>query len=341
MPTGPNDPSSAYPPAASGGGPEGTNTIASGVDAHAEGTGTHATGAASHAEGQQTIASGVNAHAEGQQNAASGARSHAEGQYCAASGDTSHAEGLSTKALGMYSHAEGRDTWAAGEYSHAEGEQCRAFGVASHAEGGAQSQAEADYAHAEGYATHAGGISSHAEGQQTYAAGVNSHAGGQSARADHYGQWARASGMFDTAGDGQTSTFTLMAHTTDAAPTALTLNGPNASGFINPVSATDSITLKPSRGYAFHATVVATAEGLDAFAGYTLTGMIASPAQGDAQLIGDVDLVTKANAAFDALGAQVVAAVGVEDTSYLALVVTGAAAQAIRWVARVDVTEVG
>ena len=100
---------------------EGSNTLASDINAHAEGSGTKATNANAHAEGRNTTASGLNAHAEGNNTSATASYTHAEGSATKATYDCAHAEGNGTTASGMNSHAEGSNTLASGHSGHSEG----------------------------------------------------------------------------------------------------------------------------------------------------------------------------------------------------------------------------
>ena len=157
----------------------GSETIASGLYAHAEGYRTRASDEATHAEGWLTTASYLYAHAEGERTQANAQSSHAEGYSNTVDVDAnySHAEGYGTLADAIACHTEGYLTTGSGNYSHAEGYSTVASGAGAHVEGfGAEARGQSS--HAEGRSTTTVASYSHAEGQNTITSGSYSHAEG-------------------------------------------------------------------------------------------------------------------------------------------------------------------
>lgn len=299
---------------------------------------------------------GTTSHAEGLDNRASGPSSHAEGLYCVASGEGSHAEGNSSQASGKDSHAEGSASKAAGTASHAEGyfTEVTWQGAGAHSEG-YQTLASAEAAHAEGKSTTASGLHSHAEGQSTKASGYQSHAEGNWTEAS--GQYSRASGSGSVAnrvaqsahgsnspwgfGRSQVSQLVLDNETANATPALLT-SSTTKTASITSAAGPNVWTLLANRTHKFRVDVAARrADVAGEAAGWEFSGLIARDATGDPYFVGTVEgraWGTVAAAAWD-----VTLSINVADPAnpYLAITATGEAAKTIRWVASLDVVEVG
>jgi hypothetical protein len=144
--------------------------------------------------------------------------------------------------------------------------------------------------------------------------------GGGGALADKYGQNAYASGGFSIIGDAQTSLFVVRYETTDATPRYLFLDGSIAS---------QNMTLPSNTTWLFKAYVVGrNADGTANAAGFKIEGAI-----DDSALLSSTTTQIFGPPAWNA--------VAVLDGGALRIQVTGAAGTTIRWVARVEVVEVG
>lgn len=305
---------------------EGNGSTASGDDSHAECRHTVASGNYSHAEGDSTQAQSDASHAEGYDSIASGNYSHAEGYSTQAQNEASHAEGYDTIASGDHSHVEGTSSVASGDDSHAEGNSSVASGICSHAEG--YTTASGDYSHAEGQYGTASGASSHIEGYDTVASGEHSHAGGNGAISDMSCQWSRSDGFFGTEGDGQHSIIQLSASTTNGTPKVLSIGGG--------LGGTAFLVIKAGFTYGFTVTVLGRKTDGSAHAYFIRQGVISNEV-GTTALIGIVTTVGTDNN-IPVWGLTITA----DDTNdALAITVTGAASTEIRWVARVDLIQIG
>jgi hypothetical protein len=316
---------SATQASGSGSHSEGQSTQALGFAAHSEGSATQASGLGSHSEGYITTASGPGSHAEGSYTIASGSHSHAEGEITLASNFAAHAEGHVTQASGIWSHAEGDFTIASGSRSHAEGFTTTASGFVAHAEG-QQTTASGPRSHAEGLYSIASGYNSHAEGHTATASGYASHAGGGHSLASQISQWARASNRFVAAGDAQMTNINLMKQTTTAASTRMTIQG----------AAGPQFAIAVGKAYACVLQVIAkSAADKACFRRYFLIDNLA----GTTSMTGAVETIgTDKASAGAATWAIAVTADNALDT--LAVDVTGAVGTTIRWVARLETTEV-
>ncbi|HEX8549358.1 MAG TPA: hypothetical protein VF691_20520 [Cytophagaceae bacterium] len=282
-----------------------------------------------HAEGISTVVVGQAGHAEGNGSKSEGDYSHAEGFLSTAKGMASHAQGYNTKANGDYSHSEGSLTQSVGTYSHSEGVLTLALGNGSHGEG-AYSKANGDYSHAQGVSTIAGGIGSHAEGQNSEAASNYSHAGGADSKAERTGQVTRASGKFSSIGDAQYSRVCMRKQTTNASVTELAVDG-----------VSEKLIMTSGKVWAFTVDIVAKQTGLpgqaQATASFLYRGLIKNNS-GTVSLI-DLALLTNQREA-SASSWQVI--INANDfNKALRIYVTGEANKTIRWVALVQLTEVG
>lgn len=268
-------------------------------------------GLRSFASGTDTVASGTHSHAEGYNTTASGEAAHAEGHQTTASGSWSHAEGSTTSATATMAHAEGHETTASGQNSHAEG----AFSQAS-------------------------GISSHAEGSRSVAPGGWSHAGGYDAVALRAMQHARGTEAFAVAGDAQASRVVHKRVTTDAVAGPLLAFG-TAPMFT--AERTTAWTIELNRAYKFRLDAVARRTDVAGeAAGWEFSGVIARDATGDPYFVGYIEgrgWGTTGAAAWDV-------SLSIDATTdpanpFLAIVATGEVGKTIRWVASLDVVEVG
>jgi len=150
-------------------------------------------------------------------------------------------------------------------------------------------------------------------------------AGGRDAIADHYGQNAQASGKFASAGDAQTSILIARAETTNSTPQEMFLDG-----------SAERLTLEDQDAWNFRIAIIARRTDADNEAGSWIfegaidrngatTAMVA-PASGST--------LAKDSAAWDV-------DVDADDTNdSLKIEVTGENGKIIRWVARIELTEV-
>ena len=151
-------------------------------------------------------------------------------------------------------------------------------------------------------------------------------ASGQYANASLVGQHSQASGRFAILGDAQTSVLTAWKTTTNATPSELFLNG-----------SSQRCTLSSDTTWAFTVTVVARRTDADnESAAYKFEGCIDNNA-GTTSLVGSVTktVLAEDTAAWDC---DVTAS---DANDALTITVTGEAAKTIRWVARIELTEVG
>ena len=150
-------------------------------------------------------------------------------------------------------------------------------------------------------------------------------AGGYGAIASLYGQQAQASGVFAAGGDAQTSVLVARASTNSATPVELLLSG-----------TANRLTIATDRTAAFTITVAARRTDADnESAAYKFEGCIDNNA-GVTALVGTV---TQTVIAEDTAGWDCnVTASDANDA--LIITATGEAAKTIRWVARIELTEV-
>lgn len=150
---------------------------------------------------------------------------------------------------------------------------------------------------------------------------------GFNAKADHYGQQAQASGAFAANGDAQTSIMTLFGATTNVTPTEIFLDNSSAR-----------MTIPSDTTWAFRMLIVARRTDVDdESAAYQLLGCIdRNAAVGTTALVGSVSktVIAEDTAAWD------VTASADSVNGALILTVTGENAKTIRWVAKVELTQV-
>lgn len=288
------------------------NDLNVGVDSYAVGRDTTASGEGSHAEGWATNASGFQSHAEGGTTNATGDRSHAEGQSTTASGGRAHAEGYGTTASASNGHSEGYSTTASNSAAHAEGSR-----------------------------TTADGAYSHAEGNNTRASGNTSRASGVDAVASRWAQSAHSGGRFVTDGDAQSSLLVISQETADALSTLLSVGASTTP--ITGNSNENVLTLALNRAHKFRLDVAARRTDVAGeAAGWEFSGLIARDATGDPYFVGNIEgrsWGTVAAAAWDVT-------LSIDTTTdvnnpFLAITATGEAGKTIRWVASLNVVEVG
>jgi hypothetical protein len=146
---------------------------------------------------------------------------------------------------------------------------------------------------------------------------------GRNARATITGQFAQGGQQFAAAGDAQSSVFVLKVQTTDAASTTMT------SMSALPVVPVDTT-------WAFKCMIAARNTGSDVeSAAYEVTGCVSRSSAGSMRIVGAPTVTTVAE---DVAAWNVAVAVG---GSTLQFNVTGEAGKTIRWVGRLEVSEVG
>lgn len=153
--------------------------------------------------------------------------------------------------------------------------------------------------------------------------------GGKRAIASNYGQMAQSSSRFASNGDAQTSVYVAHQTTTDATPSELFLDDENLSA---------RIAVAASSALRFHALVIGMTQNGANVGSYEISGCITRDNANNTAIVGNVNQTD-----FDeTAGAAAWDATAVADNTNEALViqVTGAAATTIRWVARVETSEV-
>jgi hypothetical protein len=220
-----------------------------------------------------------------------------------------------------------------GYSSTAMGLSTKASGASSFAVGyGAE--ATSDSAVAAGQFVTASGYASNASGQFSSATAHSSSARGQYALSGRHGQSAQAAGRFSAQGDAQASLFVARMETTDATPTVVTFNklSPNTTTSFNVLNL-------PSSGscYKFRIDVAARRQDvIGTFAGWEFSGVIARDGSGT-RFVGEV----RGESWGDAEAADWDVTLAANAGHYLAITATGEAAKTIRWVARIETTELG
>lgn len=244
-------------------------------------------------------------------------------------------------AVDLQSNREHNNSVASGDYSVVGGgSDNRALHDYSTVSGGYSNYANGDYATAAGgrlsgasgdYAMVGGGNFCHASGDysavicgdNTVASGNYSIAGGGFALADKYGQNAYGSGRFSENGDAQTSVFVVRNTTTNTTPTVLYLDGTAAS---------EKMTLNDGDYWVFRALVVGGDDNHSIWGSYVVTGFIQRTG-GIITIQGvTTTVISEVNPSYDAT-----ANIGLPWG--LSIVVTGDASNTMRWVARVEVTQ--
>jgi hypothetical protein len=160
-------------------------------------------------------------------------------------------------------------------------------------------------------------------GTYNTASGVSSVVpGGSYAVADNYGQMAYASGRFADDGDAQVSLFVLRNTTSDSTTTSLFLNG-----------SSENITISSNKAMAFKVLVVGHGTGGAQRASYMITGYIENSG-GITTIYGvSTTLIHETDAIYNATA--------IVSGNSLQIVVKGDMTNNMRWVARVETSELG
>ncbi|MGD8374065.1 MAG: hypothetical protein PVI21_04370 [Candidatus Woesebacteria bacterium] len=263
-------------------------------------------------------------------SASAGSYATAVGQSASASGNYATAVGRSASA-GSYATAVGQSASASGTVATAVGRSASASGSSSIAVGYAASAS--DSATAVGRSATASADYATALGNSASASGDSSTALGSYAKADRYGQHATSNGHFTTAGDARHVVDVLRITTTDATGTELSADGAT-SGYIT-IAATR--TMACTIRVAAHRTDVSGT----AAAWAPIHAAITRDATGNCRLLG-TPTGTGTTTMCDAGATTWTVAVTADSTNNrLAITVTGEAAKTIRWVATVEMAEVG
>jgi len=229
------------------------------------------------------------------------------GRYNTASGDYSTAGG------GSSNTASGVDSTVSGGNSNT------ASGIESTVGGGSSNTASGTYSVVGG-------------GRENTASGYYSAvAGGFRALADHYGEFAHASGRFVAAGDAQYSRMILRVQTTDATPTELSADG------AAPTAAT-RLSLADGTAYKFTIDLTARESATNDTTWREISGCIRRGAgAATTSLVGSLVTSTGATSGASTWAVSVTA-----DTvnGALKITVTGQASHTIKWVSTVHLTKV-
>lgn len=261
----------------------------------------------------------------GVNSVALGANSSATGPSCVAIGNGATASGVSNVAIGEanvssatnYSIAMGKSSTASGNYAIALTVGGSASGTSSVAMGDTAT-ASGDFAIAVGrtvsatasYATATGGYSS----------------------AVRLGQHAHSGTTFGSNGDAQASRFVMRAATSGTTATELALDGGTAY-----------LTIPNIRTMSFHIKVAAHRTDVSgtAAAWPLITGGITRDATGNCRLLGSITGAGTTSLCDAGASTWSVAVTADSTNNRLAVTVTGEAAKTIRWVASVEMVEVG
>jgi hypothetical protein len=239
---------------------------------------------------------------------------------------------------GMWGNASGVNATSLGRSSAATGDNSVAVGSSSTALGyatvvGASASGSGWGATALGYSASASATSAVALGYYCSSSGTNATALGYNAAASREGQHAVANGCFAVGGDSQASQYVLRIVTTDATATEVTTSG-STSGYVD---------IPASRTYACMIKVVAIRTDVSgtAAAWTNIQAAITRDSTGNCRLLGSV--VGGGTTTLCDAGASTWTVAVTADTSNqrLAITVTGEAGKTIRWVATVDLVEVG
>jgi hypothetical protein len=245
-------------------------------------------------------------------NTASAQSTFAAGQSCNASAQYAIAMGNNSAASGANSVAIGQSNTASGANSVAIGQGCTASNTVAVAMGSGNTSA--------GYGSTSFGEGNAANASYTVATGNR-------AVCALLGQIAHANGRFAASGDAQMSRLIARNSTTDATKTTLFLDGASVR-LVLPASTTWAATIY----------VNGRSTGGTDNAFYIRQCLIKRDGANNTALVGTVQTVgtdIESNAAWDV-------EVTADDTNEaLQIAVTGAAATTIRWVARVELVEVG
>lgn len=239
---------------------------------------------------------------------------------------------------GMWGSASGANATSLGRSSVASGDSSTAVGNGSSALGyatvvGASASGSGWGATALGYSAAASATSAVALGYYCSSSGTNATALGYSAVASREGQHALANGCFAVGGDSQISQYVLRAVTTDATAAEVTASG----------STTGYVDVPASRTYACKIKIVATrtdTSGTSA-AWTNVQAAITRDSTGNCRLLGSVTGAGTTTLCDAGASTWTVAVTADTGNQRLAITVTGEAGKTIRWVASVDLVEVG
>ncbi len=290
-----------------------------------------------------TIAIGLNAVATNAGSIAIGENTDATGASCVAIGgsptDSSSADcsGTNSVALGTLATATAQHSFAIGTSSFAAASSAVAIGRGANAQAtaavgiGDATATNGVYAVGIGACTQATAANTVAIGgnadcfDSAWATAADAVGIGQHVRSADIGQFGFASGEFAAAGDAQTSIYVLRNSTTDATQTELF-----SDGSAGDISVASDCTISFRINIAARQT---DADGVSA--GYFITGVSDNNA-GTTALVGSVTTTTIGE---DVAGWDVTATA--DDTNDgINVLVTGAADDAVRWVARAEMIEV-
>jgi hypothetical protein len=225
--------------------------------------------------------------------------------------------------------AGGRWNTASGDYSFIGGGKYHAATTYGTVSGGFQNSANGTAGTIGGgrWNTASGTYSAIGGGRENTASGVYSNiSGGFSASATHYGERAQASGKFTYSGDAQRMSLVARRTTTDATPgQELFLDGSSAR-----------LTIPAATAWNFNVRVVAYAAA-STVAGWNIRGVIKNNTA-TVSLVGSNASENWKDSALLSANASVVA----DDTNKtLSVQVAGIASTTIRWVASIEITQVG
>lgn len=260
-----------------------------------------------------------------------------------ASGDNSTCIGINNKASGLGSTAIGISNLSSATYSTAIGYTCVAQGGASTAFGNG-SYAVGGNSFAVGYQNNAGGaesvamgrnssaaaIDSVAIGSTSFASGVASFVSGRNGNAfSVYGRRVHGGTNFSTSGDAQASKFLLKRSTTDATPAIMTADNGAAT-------ALNQTTLQNNNCFAFTGLIVVKQSASTVSSSWKIEGHIVR-----GTTAASTTLVASTVTAISNATAITTPTLSADTTNgALAITVTGVAATAFKWTARVDTIEI-
>ena len=318
----------------------GPNAVASNTDSKAIGQNADATGVNSiaiggddtdvdsaDASGSYSVSIGRRSEATKLYSTALGHNSRATGQQGVAIGSDSFALGITSTAVGNASSAIQTNSTAIGSFTYAGGIGSVSLGLSS-TSSSAASIAIGQNADAEGVNSIAiGGNSTDTNSANALAA--DSVAIGNSSQAINVGQHARASGYFTIPGDSQYSRFISRGQTTGSTATNINPDG----------GTTNQMILSEDTAWMFKIHIVARENATDDAKMWEVSGGVTRDGFDNTSLVGTV---TETVVAEDTGAANWDITVSADDTNEaLQVSVTGETSKTIRWVAVVNISEVG
>jgi len=227
--------------------------------------------------------------------------------------------GYASAAFGTDCRATGSGCFAAGSGSDATSNYCVAMGNGNVASG-ANSTSLGTNCTASGTRSFTAGYGNTAAGSSSFACGIQSSS-------YLYAQIAQAAIQFSSLGDAQYSRVVLRADTTDETPEVIYINN----------SSSNKLVLPADRVWRVDGSVIATTEDSAATASWTIKGVIRRDTANNTTL--DWSAVTED---YDGITTAAEVTLSADDTNEaLSVNITGKAATNIRWVATVNLTEVG